>query len=262
MKISLLKFLTPQKRKPVKVKWSRSNHHCGIRLFEPIKLKNKKEGDIFLKITETSNHVTYEPLKNTERFRIDIENKKGESLAKEIFSYNKINKSIDGNNLSVKDKYRIKKCRFGELLRLSSIMQMMENQSPHIRIFSVESSVYFHARYKFEPALSFIGDTQSVLKTIIEDKAKNYEDISAAAKKLAERIKQNKEPYELYLEQTNALVKCYIRRRLEDKSVKPLKSFGEGMDMILKRETVLRNKDFFNKLYERHGIDYRIKDPQ
>ena len=65
-----------------------------------------------------------------------------------------------------------------------------------------------------------------------------------------EKIKQgNKLLYE-YI----AAVNKYKLNRDEDFILSP------GFDMELKREAVIKNKDFFNKLFKKSGIDYQISD--
>ena len=38
--------------------------------------------------------------------------------------------------------------------------------------------------------------------------------------------------------------------------------FPSGFDMVLTREKILENKDFFNTLFKKYKVDYQIKDPQ
>ena len=55
----------------------------------------------------------------------------------------------------------------------------------------------------------------------------------------------------------NGLINSFIDKAIEEKI--PKKNLPDcSIDMILSRKKALENKDFYNKLFEKSDIDYRI----
>ena len=121
--------------------------------------------------------------------------------------------------------------------------------------------MYFHSKYKFEPAIRTFEERNAALETIAEDKSLHFRDLSDRAKyfqrKVNENQKNSKKLRQLTLK-TNDIVKEYIKRVLEETNPQKNHPFKRGMDMILDMETIQQNKDFFNALFEKHGIEYKI----
>ncbi len=69
------------------------------------------------------------------------------------------------------------------MLRLASIMEIIENKSPFIYIFSKDTAVYFHGKYKFEPAIKAFKERNAALETIIQDKSPHFKDLSIKSPK-------------------------------------------------------------------------------
>ena len=61
----------------------------------------------------------------------------------------------------------------------------------------------------------------------------------------------------MYCNEANQLFSQYINRALSNHDIKSHK-FDWVMDMKLTRENVFENKEFYNELFEKHGIDYKI----
>lgn len=227
--------------KKIKTVWKQNTEDDSRKIFEPIKLHNEKIGDIFVKINHRQGH---------NNFQIDVENKLGKNLGYEVISIdNDKCKKIEGFNIKVEDEYQRKNFRLGELLRLASIMEMMENNSSHIKIYSKNTAIYFHAKYKFEPLMNDINERKHALDSISKDKSQKFLDLVEKAKTISKKLSR---------QETKDLVNEYIARALKNEKPEKFHKFEKGMTMILTREQVLKNKEFFNKLYERHGINYKI----
>ena len=80
--------------------------------------------NIFGNLTlETRKYEEY-----TFKFITELKNTKGKLLGKEIFSLDPNNKKLQGFFIEIAPEYRKKHFKFGELLRLSSIIEMLENR--------------------------------------------------------------------------------------------------------------------------------------
>ena len=102
---------------------------------------------------------------------------------------------------------------------------------------------------------------QDALETIINDTSLHFRDLAIKAKIIQNQVKANKNNAQKQREltqKTNYIVREYIRRALEEKNPQESHPFRRGMDMMLDAETIHRNKDYFNSLFAKHGIDYKI----
>ena len=99
------------------------------------------------------------------------------------------------------------------------------------------------------------------MRDIISDKSLGFEDLKEAAQQILDSVTLSKDDAaakRALCKDTNALLKKYIQRALLDEKPDKQHPFSFGFDMILKRDTVIENKDFFNSIFERQGIDYKI----
>ena len=72
----------------------------------------------------------------------------GNTLGSEIFGLSGKSDMFD-YNIEVNNPHRGK--GFGELLCLTNIIEMIENKINLIRLYSKNTAIYFHSKYKFEP---------------------------------------------------------------------------------------------------------------
>ena len=251
-------FLTPNKITPktlAHIQWKNVAYNDERKIFEPFSVNKDVIGDVFVDI---SKHYRGE-----ENLMIQIKNRLGKILGHELMSMDKDkSKQIFGFNIQVEEDYRRKKSfRIGELLRLASIMEMMENKSPHIKIYSKDTAVYFHTKYKFEPDITAFTERDLALQTIIKEKSPQFTDLKEKAEELFDEaiatIGDGPKQREL-CQKTNAVLKEYIQRAVLEEKPDQKHPFINGFYMILKNETINKHKDFFNKLFEQQGIDYKI----
>lgn len=239
-------------------------------MFKPI-IKNIAQGDNNRLVNKfTINNKTLGELTVDNRIHDDgynkliaeIKNSNGEELGHEIYSIEDYNKSMFGYFITIKQDYRnspSKNFRFGEILRLSSIISMIENQLKNFGIHSKDSAIYFHSKYKFIPNITEFYQRDMTLKTIANDKNKNFEDFSKQAAEYLKILfqKLSGEEKRNMCKKTSLLAKEYIEQVLKNGEEK-YHPFDIGIDMVLPYDTLLKNKEFFNSLFQKHGIDYNI----
>ena len=238
----------------VKPIWKNFSHTDSRRIFLPFKVHNKNQGDVFVSIGQTANN-------GFGYFKTTLVNSENINLGHELLFINPENRAnMVGFDIFVFPNFR-KKNRLGELLRLASIMEMMENKSSSMSIHSVDSAVYFHSKYKFEPAITSFEIRNRALDTISSDISEGFEDFALRAKKIiadVEKNKANAAVQRALCSDTNVLVKDYIDQALKDGKPEVKHPFNWGIDMILTKDKIVQCKDYFNSLFEQHAIDYRI----
>ena len=218
-----------------------------------IKTTNRYLGEIF-----TTSERSLSSPRNITTF---LKNKLGKILGSEDFNLETENGKATGLMISVEPEYRQKDYRLGEILRLASIMMLLENKIKEFEIFSKNTAIFFHSKYKFEPSIMTFSERSHALNDIIEN-CKNkveYEDIYKEASKLQKRelIETSPASQRELRTEVNNLLKLYIKRVAKKKDYNS-HPFRFGMRMTLTEENIKENKDFFNELYKKHGIDYKI----
>jgi hypothetical protein len=224
-----------------------------VQTIPQIKTVNKYLGEI----CTVSERNLYSPRNIT----TTLKNRLGKTLGSEDFNMDENTGKAIGTMILVNPEYRQKNFRFGEILRLSSIMMMLENKIKEFEIFSKNTAVFFHNKYKFEPAIMAFSERNLALKMILEN-CKNkveYEDIYKEADKLLKRCAiETEAPSQRNLcKETNDLLKIYMKRIIKKNDYKK-HPFSNGMRMILTDKNIQENKDFFNDLFKKHEIDYKI----
>ena len=171
----------------------------------PISIMNKKLGKLHTETTCDSVCTSYITTK--------IKNKFGKELAKEDLSIKP--ETSFGLSIEVNPEYQNKGYRLGEILRLSSIMAILENKVNEFLIFSLPSAIFFHSKYKFVPSIIKPGERDNALMAMINNcDRKYYGDIKLEAEKiLAETKSCNTYEKEKNLcDLTNKLLEKYITR--------------------------------------------------
>ncbi len=190
----------------------------------------------------------------------EIKNRMGKRLGHEIFALDTERRVMSGYYIEVEPEYRRKNYGFGELLRLSSIITMLENKMTQFEILSKNTAVYFHSKYKFSPSVIGFDDRDNILKSILKNCPNPLDEITKRAIGFVERLKVNptNEEKRTITRETNILAQDYINRVLSQ-NVQKENPFIGAMDMKLTAEKIFENKDFFNNLFKKHGIDYEIR---
>ena len=254
MKIPLIKHYI-QKNTTVKPQWRMISENDTRKVFDDIPIKNDILGNLTLSVKKYK--------KTFNMLNIEIKNVMNKVFGEEILSINNDDKTINGINIYVNEEYRRKNYRFGELLRLASIMEMFENKSSKIDIYSKGSAVYFHSKYKFKPSLNVTDYPDEVLSTldmIEKDKRKGNKQLSNLANLYKRVLKSDSRLFgiEDLKKRIDTLVQDYILKSTETEHPEKIYPFRCGIHMSLSAEDVKENRKFFNELFKKHGIDYKV----
>lgn len=174
-------------------------------------------------------------------------------LAYENYSIKPKEKEMYASYILTNERYRNNS--LGEILRLSSIVTMLENKLKKIRIFSSCEAVIFHTKCKFEPNIS---EAPEALRTLREIARSKSEEFSRQAKALLAKVDHRQINNEQLFKSTNKLTKGFLHDTIKRKNYTPTTFDRWYIDMVLTEENVLKHKDHFNQLFQKHGIEYTI----
>lgn len=198
------------------------------------------------------------------RLLIELKNKQDKLLGSEELCLSQYTADMTGLSISVGKEFRnngSKNFRFGEIIRLASIIDMLENNKKIFKIFSKATAVYFHSKYKFEPNITGFSERERALQTIKDDTSKELSQSAEQASMLLQKIKSatDSATQRHLCIPANKIVKEYIKN-VEHLGRQEYKShpFQYGMDMVLTYDGIIKSRPFFNKLFYNHGIDYTI----
>ncbi len=158
---------------------------------------------------------------------------------------------LDGYEMDVIKKKQ--NMGLGELLRLASIIEMKENGIEKIVMESVPSAMPFHIKYKLAPNITEPKDLLKALKKI-SSSTHSVGTFPKEAKNILDDIAKNGFSLK-YFKEVNSLIAKYIRgnagRWAETK-------INMQMPMCLTKSDVKKYASFYNKLFKKHEIGYRI----
>lgn len=158
----------------------------------------------------------------------------------------------------------------GIVLHLNNVINMLENNLDNIKLFSLGTAVLFHSKCKFEPDITDSTTLMEVLCEISDKDVSNFPEIKDVAQRADDFVliagyKNGIKDYQKFLQEGNEIVSEYLNI-VSSKKLNYFDSyeygFFKGMNMVLTKEKVMENKDFYNKLFKKYNIDYEIKDPQ
>ena len=143
---------------------------------------------------------------------------------------------------------------YGRANTLAKISAEDYKMLKEFEIFSKNTAVFFHNKYKFEPAIMAFSERNLALKMILEN-CKNkveYEDIYKEADKLLKRcaIETEASSQRNLCKETNNLLKTYMKRITKKNDYKE-HTFSNGMRMVLTDKNIQDNKEFFNGLFKK-----------
>lgn len=221
------------------------------RIVSTLRTKNEIFGEL---VVDTRIHED-----GYNRLISEIKNRMGKSLGHEIFSIDNEQRTMFGFMIETLPEYRQKGYGFGELMRLSSIITMLENHIKQLDIVSKDTAIYFHSKYKFAPSNTQFDTRNKILESIIKNNKNPLDEISKRALEFIERLKHtpSAEEQRAITRETNTLTKSYIEKVMSQNTQKE-HPFDCTMDMRLTSQNIIKNKDFFNELFKKHGIDYEI----
>lgn len=246
------------KKPTTKVDWEIAGRCNDTKVIKPFSFKHPLLDTLTVSIREVNRDLDV--------FLIELKNSLQKVFSQESMLIEPKSQRIRGMNIETAEEYRAtkkgRKHGFGELVRLTSIMEMLENKCKFISIFSKNTAVYFHAKYKFQPNITEKKSALEVLPTIIKDCSSGYKGMSIKAKKLYQELENkeivSEEQKTLLLKKVNKLVDCYIKKALLEGKNGQGHEFEKGMNMILTDKVVQKEKDFFNQKFRNQGIKYKI----
>lgn len=214
---------------------------------------------------DTDFFVRTFPDSGNDKFLTSIDTKNLSNVAKNKFNINMNKHVIENGCMSVTED----KCKgqgLGVIMHLNNIINLMENNLERIELFSLPEAVLFHGKCKFSPDLS---DYEVILDTmfcISQKDCKKFPELKPVVKAAGEYFDSVFEMRtSLYTEekikQANDIVQQYLdimSTKKLTKEEKQLYGFKEAFDMVLTKEKILENKDFFNALFKKFNIDYKI----
>lgn len=200
-------------------------------------------------------------------YLIAVEHPLGFEYGTELLHFNIHDHYIVGKDMYVSERYQDSGYRIGEILRLSSIMMLIKNNFNFIKLYATNPAVLFQAKYKFEPNIAMPGERLEALASVIKNKKEpNMEEIKRLAietykeaKSIAYNDRNTPRSLELY-ETTNKLLADFMKQMFKNgRRITPSRQpFDMGMSMILTKDRIIENKEFYNKLYRKHNIDFQI----
>lgn len=211
--------------------------------FCEMSLLHKKFGRIYTDVT-SDRWITSE-----------IHSSIGQLMAKEQFSIDSQKKTFIGEHINTMPCFM--RNYLGELLRLVSIMIMRENELNSIDIVSIKRAIYFHSKYKFKPNIEDCVMADILMGDIVENE--NIPQLSKLAK-AAYKVSREFETGDLDIatKKANEIVSDFIDVAQNIRNSTDIHDLTTNIKMQLSNETVEKNKAFFNELYKKHGIDYKI----
>ena len=223
-----------------------------LREMPGIKISKESLGEVCIE--------TFENIRRSNELMILLRDKANKILGSERLVIENNNPNAAGLYIETSPKFRQKGVGIGEILRLSSIILILKNKIKEFEIFSKAEAVYFHSKYKFKPAIKQFSERDIALKNIINNCQNEFEHFGIRAKEILEKCQANKSPESQrhFCVETNQLLKEYLQEVLKTKDKYKSHSFERGFRMILETNEILNNKEYFNSLYEKQGIDYKI----
>ena len=137
---------------------------------------------------------------------------------------------------------------------------ILENKIEKFKICSKDTAIYFHSKYKFKPAIKNFEERDKALISIIKNCKNKHSEIKDEAEKILKDTKTNcnaENQRELCVK-TNVLLNKYLQLVMNKKDDYLSHPINTTIDMVLTKDSILENKDFFNNLFQKHNIDYKI----
>ncbi len=213
-------------------------------------------------IDNNSNPVLVTTIKENEKFKTLLINKEKSIIGVNSFKINE--KIFNGSRM---DSYSNNEhVGLGEIMRLTSIINVIENNLRKIQIFSLNEAIPFHLKYKFKPKIQTDDSMLDILNRIASSEEKKLSNYSQKAEEIFSDIFFNgsiNQEHNYYEELPDFII-SYVNKIREEKLPwnktlnSPGLNFKEDLPMELTIQNIKDNKSFFNDLFAKHKIDYKI----
>jgi len=219
----------------------------NVRMFEPFTCHttDKNKSSYHVSITENKKPGTYD---------INFQDTRGKDLVSR--SHTKIDPTINYMFIDKMSTIYSKRSKgLGTCMHLAAIMEMFENNTDCINLYSAPRAIAFHIRMGFKPD----GKWEENLKTNIINISKDDTPELNNFKEDANALLKSKFDLKMKERLANKLIYEYTKSAIKVKDRKSLEyMFDKTVPMTLTRKYVSENKDFYNKLFDKYGIDYQI----
>ena len=174
-----------------------------------------------------------------------------------LFDYNKANFF----NLSAINNFSEGLKGVGTTLHLTQIIAMLENGVEKTKLYSLGSAINFHAKFGYKSDIQSISEIKTFLMDEIAMKHYNDEIFSPVILNFEKWFARSFAPNEKRIAEGNQIINEFVRT-INDNKLKHYVDYNilTGIKMSLKREDVIKNKEFYNNLFNKYGIDYKISD--
>jgi len=231
----------------------------GYRLVKSAVVRSSKGEKVFLSTNIIQNDAGQRCLST------DIFDANRNHVGYNTFNINPASRNFNGYFIEVAENSQ--KHGYGEIMRLASVIDLLENNLSSIQIFSTNDAIMFHYKYGFKPQVNKYDEACDILHNICKEKSPELKNVSENAGEVLDCllnggmwfgqginfIKKSAEVVEEYL----STVKEKHLKWISDKFSHGV-NFRKDIDMKLDIDTVRQNRDFFNQLFEKHDFDYRI----
>lgn len=185
----------------------------------------------------------------TNCIEITIKNKVGKEFGNEVLRIDFENKNLHGLNMFVSNEYQNRGYRFGEILRLNSIITFLENGLKSFTTCSKNTAAIFHRKYKFKTSKLDNTEAKILLEHIAQCKLKDFSNLCSEARKALE-----KQDYA----QANIIVDNFLDNIIEHNLDYKKFPLPISINMKLSSAEIKQNSEFFNKLLKKHNLNYQI----
>ena len=194
---------------------------------------------------------------NNQNYSISLNDGKRKEYGHCLFDYNKENFF----HLSTINNYTENLKGVGSVLHLTQIITMLENNIEKTNLYSLGSAINFHAKLGYKSDIKSVSEIKTFLMEEIAMKHYNDEIFSSVISKLEKWYANSFAPREKIIVEGNEIIDDFIRT-INDNKLKYDVDYKiiSGIKMVLKREDVISNKEFYNNLFDKYGIDYKISD--
>lgn len=218
----------------------------GIKFFERFTALDKNQAPITLGF-DSFDKVT----------KITAKDLSGEDLGFYKIGFKDNERAIDGIQLLAYEENR----NVGQLLTLSSLIELSKNQLNKFKLFSLRDSIPFHTR------LGFIIDSDDPyyicdgLKQVAKTKLPNTEDFKYKAKFFLPKVKDgdnyiNEDKFIFY--RGCKVISDFMKFVSHNGFKKGMPKLDNGCYMYFSDSEIITNRRFLNSLMDQHKIDYKF----
>lgn len=144
----------------------------------------------------------------------------------------------------------------GTCMHLTNIIHLMENNVSRIELLAAPSAIPFHIKCGFKPQITLDNEySLKNIRTIANDTTPELAEYAQDAKEL---LKTRLSPA-LKNKLANKILLGYTKKAIKIMDTEDQKAlFPHSIDMYLTKKDVIRNKNFYNKLFNKYNVDYQI----